>query len=176
MAFFAKHASIHALAIAHLPKLEHPAPKRALDYAAEIFTTQSGHRLPYRLFSPAPGEGPVPLVLFLHGAFERGTDNSHQLDLQTAPMVFSDPKVQQRFPCYVLAPQCPEDQQWVEALRKLGGEPIYTEYPAALKVDHGSWNPAYTGTPDQSYGDIRFMQLLIDAAQTDVPQHETTPA
>jgi predicted dehydrogenase/dienelactone hydrolase len=75
-----------------------------------------GHQLPYRLFIPRglPVGGKCPLVVFFHGAFERGSDNLKQLNLQTAPMVFTEEAIQSKHPCFVLAPQCPDDRQWVD--------------------------------------------------------------
>src|SRR5262249_50592942 len=35
----------------------------------------------------------------------------------------------------------------LNAIRALGGQPLYTEYPAALKINHQSWVPAYN-TPE----------------------------
>lgn len=51
-----------------------------------------------------------PLVVFLHGAGERGDDNVAPLVHGTA--AFSDPTRQQRDPCFVVVPQCPADDFW----------------------------------------------------------------
>ncbi|MEP3481766.1 MAG: alpha/beta hydrolase-fold protein [Fuerstiella sp.] len=68
----------------------------------------------YRLMAPANVEEgkTYPLVLFLHGAGERGDDNVSQL--KYLPTSLASPALQQRFPCYVLAPQCYKDSKWVE--------------------------------------------------------------
>lgn len=91
-----------------------PAPLHAADYEAQIFTNATGQTLPYRLLTP-PDEGataPRPLVIFFHGAGERGNDNQAQLVHGTR--FYLQPEVRSQFPCYVLAPQCPEGQQWVD--------------------------------------------------------------
>ncbi|MEI6033043.1 MAG: Gfo/Idh/MocA family oxidoreductase [Verrucomicrobiae bacterium] len=95
-----------------------PQPEKACleRFQTGVYDMGGGRKLPYRLFAPAnlaPG-AKCPLVVFFHGAGERGCDNAHQLDLQTAPMVFAGNEVQSGHPCYVLAPQCPADQQWVD--------------------------------------------------------------
>lgn len=51
-----------------------------------------------------------PLVLFLHGAGERGDDNRAQL--KHFPEHFNDAGYRERFPCFLLAPQCREDRRW----------------------------------------------------------------
>lgn len=67
--------------------------------------------LAYR-FLPGVGSAPQPLVVFLHGAGERGTDNEAQL--RHVVRRFAEPAVRDQFPCQVLAPQCPPGERWVE--------------------------------------------------------------
>ena len=83
---------------------------RADDYEARVFTSPEGGTLPYRLLQPIEHKGKVPLVLFLHGAGERGNNNADQLR-NGAPLFV---KARDRFPCYVAAPQCPADAKWVD--------------------------------------------------------------
>jgi len=85
------------------------------DLEARTFTDDSGHVLPYRIYVPRnlPADRKVPLVLFLHGSGGRGNDNLHQLTDQPAPLVFVQPDNQARWPLFMVAPQCPLDQQWV---------------------------------------------------------------
>lgn len=69
---------------------------------------------PYRhlLVRPAdekPGET-YPLVVFLHGAGERGDDPSVLLK-NFFPQMLSE-EYRRRFPCFILAPQCPAEQRW----------------------------------------------------------------
>ena len=50
-------------------------------YGRDIFVSSKGDSLPYRMIHPEsvkPGEK-YPIVLFLHGAGERGNDNEKQL-------------------------------------------------------------------------------------------------
>lgn len=68
--------------------------------------------LPYRLLRPTGGDGPFPLVLFLHGSGERGTDN--RIQLRHGAGAFVRDAVRERWPAYVLAPQCPPRTRWVE--------------------------------------------------------------
>jgi len=76
--------------------------------------TVEGFVTPYRLLAPAQlEEGKrYPLVLFLHGAGERGDDNEKQL-IHFAGAMGTD-AMRAKYPCYVLAPQCPEKGYWVD--------------------------------------------------------------
>lgn len=70
--------------------------------------------LKYRLLKPfeyQPGKK-YPLIVFLHGAGERGDDN--QITLVHAAKDLANPKLRAQFPSYVLIPQCPNDRKWSE--------------------------------------------------------------
>ncbi len=75
--------------------------------------TSRGYTLNYRLYVPKNydcGER-YPLLVFLHGAGERGSDNTAQLN-HAVQLMFNDVNS----PVYdsiVLVPQCPEGSQWV---------------------------------------------------------------
>ncbi|MDR0413142.1 MAG: GH92 family glycosyl hydrolase [Dysgonamonadaceae bacterium] len=80
---------------------EYPLQEWEKAFAGFRFGTHKG--LPYRLLSP-PGTDPqkkYPLVLFLHGAGERGVDNRRQF-YRFHPVPFWETEA-----CFVLAPQCP---------------------------------------------------------------------
>jgi predicted esterase len=83
------------------------------DFEARTYTDGTS-TIPYRLFVPRTYDPKTayPLVLFLHGAGERGTDNRRQLTGQTAPLVFVRPEHQERWPCFMMAPQCPLGGSW----------------------------------------------------------------
>ena len=77
--------------------------------------TASGSSMPYALSLP-DGYDPAksyPLVFFLHGAGERGRDKSALLRhcirefFETRPEYFTN--------AIVLCPQCPDQEQWVDA-------------------------------------------------------------
>ena len=81
-------------------------------YEHKSFTSQDGTELNYRLLTPpenARGKK-FPLVLFLHGAGERGTDNEKQLT--HGSQMFLNPANRDKFPAYVIFPQCPEKDFW----------------------------------------------------------------
>jgi len=66
----------------------------------------------YRLMKPInyrPGKK-YPLVLFLHGAGERGDDNL--ITLKHGAKEFANAARREKYPCYVVVPQCPKGQKW----------------------------------------------------------------
>ncbi len=68
------------------------------------FQTPDGRALPYRFFRAAPAPSRrLPLIIFLHGSGQIGSDNTSQLD--GLPLAASQPSIQSRFPAYILAPQ-----------------------------------------------------------------------
>ena len=77
--------------------------------------SKTGNSLPYQLFVPDGCSlgGVCGLLLFLHGAGERGCDN--QAQLRNDALAFVDPVVQSRQPTIVVYPQCPEGMQWVDS-------------------------------------------------------------
>ncbi len=76
------------------------------DYQDEMFR--------YRLMKPETIEQgkSYPLVLFLHGAGERGDDNAAQLAY--LPREMASETNRKAFPCFVLAPQCRKGKKWVD--------------------------------------------------------------
>ncbi|MDX1965129.1 MAG: alpha/beta hydrolase-fold protein [Pirellulales bacterium] len=95
-----------------------PMTKPTDSYAEKTITFTGGpykeEIFKYRLLAPAkvePGKK-YPVVLFLHGAGERGDDNANQL--KYFPTWMAEPAWQEKYPCYVIAPQCRKDKKWVE--------------------------------------------------------------
>ena len=83
-------------------------------FEAENFKASDRTRLPYRIYVPSnydPAKE-YPVLLFLHGAGERGNGNDKQLvhvvgnlfNLKDSPV----------FDAIVICPQCPEGNQWVD--------------------------------------------------------------
>lgn len=86
-------------------------------YEKKVFVSQSGDSLNYRLLTP---ENQIkgkkyPLVLFLHGAGERGSDNQKQLT--HGGQMFLNPVNREKYPAFVLFPQCPENAYWAYSVR-----------------------------------------------------------
>lgn len=68
--------------------------------------------LPYRILYPENYDPSreYPVVFFLHGAGERGNDNSSQL-VHGASLFLTD-SLRQQFPAIVVFPQCPANSFW----------------------------------------------------------------
>lgn len=82
-------------------------------YSKETYASH-GITLPYRFHLPEnmrEGEK-YPLVLFLHGAGERGSDNEMQLRWGM-PEALCD-SGSPLHDSYIIAPQCPLEKQWVD--------------------------------------------------------------
>lgn len=83
----------------------------------------AGETLPYRLFVPRGYDKSkkYALILFLHGAGERGDDNDKQLK-HAQFLRFAADEVQAKHPAIVVAPQCPatklpggkDQHKWVQ--------------------------------------------------------------
>jgi glyoxylase-like metal-dependent hydrolase (beta-lactamase superfamily II)/poly(3-hydroxybutyrate) depolymerase len=74
-----------------------------------------GITMPYRYFDPANQKDAgkkYPLILFLHGEDERGTDNVKQLTGTKGATIWVEPDHLKLHPVYVLAPQLPEGSDW----------------------------------------------------------------
>lgn len=82
------------------------------EYEYKVFESSEGEKLNYRLLTPenAKQSKKYPLVLFLHGAGERGEDNEKQL--MHGSQMFLNPTVREKHPAFVLFPQCPSNQYW----------------------------------------------------------------
>lgn len=81
------------------------------DYEKKTYTSKDGSTLLYRQLSPEYNAGgKYPVVLFLHGAGERGNDNEAQLTHGSG--IFQNPANAEKYPAYVLFPQCPEGTTW----------------------------------------------------------------
>ncbi|WDE97574.1 prolyl oligopeptidase family serine peptidase [Lentisphaera profundi] len=78
---------------------------------ARVFKSEIGS-LPYRIVKPDnyDPEKQYPLIVALHGAWGRGTDNkSRAIDAFT---FLSDPAIRKKYPAFIITPQCPSKKQW----------------------------------------------------------------
>lgn len=81
------------------------------EFEKHLFAS-GGDTLPYRLLQPEllKRGKKYPLVIFLHGAGERGRDN--EINLKYITGLFLNPEHRKKFPAYVAVPQCPAGKWW----------------------------------------------------------------
>jgi predicted peptidase len=94
----------------------------------KLLYTSGNETLPYRFLKPVNPQAKelFPLVIFLHGAGERGTDNEAQLSHINE--LFLDADNRSRHSCYVVAPQCPPGTMWASHDRD-GNQLVMKEQP-----------------------------------------------
>ncbi len=80
-----------------------------------------GKSLPYQVMFPEgySDKKMYPLLIFLHGAGERGNDNQKQL---THGKQFLIDNFYSKYPAIVIAPQCPETDYWSNVERQQIGD------------------------------------------------------
>lgn len=100
----------------------------------KLLHTHEKDTLPYRLLKPVnPGAlERYPLVMFFHGAGERGNDNEVQIKHITD--FFLNERNRGKYPCYVVAPQCPRDQVWSSFSRNASGLALRPEPSKVMTV------------------------------------------
>src|SRR5262245_22666110 len=119
----------------------------------------------YRVFAPKgwSKRKKWPIILFLHGAGERGSDNLAQTRVGIGPAILR----QDSFPFVVVLPQCPRSRWWSEpemqamalnaldrTSRELNGDPTRTYLTGLSMGGYGSWTMA-TNNP------ARFAALAV---------------
>lgn len=92
-------------------------------FQSRVFVDAEGAKHPFVVFIPAayqPGQRP-PVMLFLHGSGERGSNNIDQMMAGIGPALW---KRKTNFPFVVVLPQCRRDSNWLvdgpDAQRALG--------------------------------------------------------
>ena len=86
-------------------------------FEKRVYVSSAGDSLLYRVLTPEnlkKGKK-YPLVLFLHGAGERGNDNEKQLT--HGGQMWLNPVNREKHPAFVLFPQCPSDGYWAYMAR-----------------------------------------------------------
>ncbi len=99
--------------IVMLPNFGHAqGRKQGLAGWTELYQPHANDKMPYRLMKPLGFEASksYPLIISLHGAGGRGSDNNKQL--KDWNKLLAEKRTRGDYPCYVLAPQ--SDRLWDE--------------------------------------------------------------
>ena len=98
-------------------------------FQARTYRSARGETMPYRIFIPRDYDSrkKYPVILWLHGGGGRGNDNLKQISEgnTSGSHIWISENAQSKYPSFVLAPQCPEDQMWTtvetaKSTRQLG--------------------------------------------------------
>ncbi len=102
------HAHLESL---HRDTLLTDGPFSAL-VTGEWQKAKSANGLPYQVFGSPKLDplGRYPIVVYLHGSGGRGDDNEKQME--GGARVFAKESNYSERPCFVIAPQCPENDGW----------------------------------------------------------------
>ena len=108
----------------------------------------ASHSFKYRLLAPQkiePGKK-YPVVLFLHGAGERGSDDTAQL--KYFPTWMAEPKMRAEYPCFLIAPQCPSGEKWVNSpWDKRTSQPLPDKMSEPMRIAVGIMNEVIKTEP-----------------------------
>lgn len=127
-------------------------------------------KMPYQLYRPVVEAGKTyPLVVCLHGALGRGTDN--QARGIHAYGVLKRPEVQREHPSFLLVPQCAANFQWVDTPWSEGSynldtvpESVYMKKVHALilrTLETCPVDPARVYVTGQSMGGFGTWDLIL---------------
>lgn len=93
----------------------------------------NGNILPYRILYPENYDKnkKYPLLLFLHGAGERGNDNEKQL-IHGSKLFISEEN-RKNFPAIIVLPQCPQESFWASTKIDRSVTPFKIEFDYTLE-------------------------------------------
>ncbi len=129
-------ASLLIFSVMFIPLLSHAQTDLEEIYEPREYISDEGDTLRYRVMFPEKfNEGETyPLVLFLHGAGERGDDNTAQLTWGVD--AFANEDFRNDHPAIVIAPQAPEDTFWANLNWREEGAGLMDEPSLPLKLAH----------------------------------------
>jgi len=109
-----------------------------------------GEKLLYRILYPEnfDPDQKYPVILFLHGAGERGNDNQKQLTHGSS--LFLDKANRKKYPAIVIFPQCPADSYWSNV---------------DIKTDQNGKRSFHFGTNEEPTKAMQGVLALVDDLQ-----------
>ena len=134
----------------------------------------------FRIFTPKgwTKKKKTPVILFLHGAGERGDDNLAQIKVGIGPAIL---RQRETFPFIVVLPQCPRSRWWTESemqslalnalaqtIKEFNGDSARTYLTGLSMGGYGSWLMA-------SNNPSRFAALAVVCGGVVPPRGLTLP-
>jgi predicted peptidase len=97
-------------------------------FRKRTFADKSGAKMPYRLFIP-PGyksDKKYPLIIWFHDSSARGSNNEAQIsdENEKGAYLWTTAGNQEKFPAFVLAPQCAQGENWSDPELNEIGAPL----------------------------------------------------
>ena len=141
----------------------------------------------FRIFTPKgwSRKKKSPVILFLHGAGERGDDNLAQTRVGIGPAIV---RQQESLPFIVVLPQCPRNRWWTEpdmqaqalkaldqTVKELNGDPKRTYLTGLSMGGYGSWIMA-AGYPSKFAAIAVVCGGVRPPPRVNVPQPKDGPA
>ena len=124
------------------------------------YTDAQGNSMPYRLLKPKRylSARKYPLVVFLHGSEERGTDNDTPIQIRKGAYEFV--ATAKTYSYFMLIPQCPSGMEW-------SGKPIRLVFELIQKVYQDfSIDPDRIYAVGLSMGAMGMWELVIRQPET----------
>ncbi len=120
----------------------------------ETFSASDRTRLPYRLYVPSnyDPEKDYPVLIFLHGAGERGSDNTNHLK-HVIGNLFNQ-KNSPVLDAIVICPQCPSNNQWVDT-----------------PWDKGNYSVASVAQSNESKAVVELLDKIAKTYSTDTDRY-----
>lgn len=82
------------------------------------FDNENDYKMPYRLYKPSgyKKNQSYPLIVYLHDVNGKGNDNQLQVSDDCIANELTKKENLLTYPCFILVPQCPVDQNWVNGI------------------------------------------------------------
>lgn len=132
---FGKRAVYHLLLLLSAMICCQSADAQVSRFGYGHFVGTQGDTLNYRILTPDYDTvRRYPLVIFLHGSGERGSDNEAQL--KWGVQQFATDQMMVQHPAIIIAPQCPARQQWAHfsGRESADGLRLQPEASASMKL------------------------------------------
>ena len=135
-------------------------------FVPRLHTTQSDS-LQYRFFVPEQYDSTkkYPLVLALHGSGERGDDNISHIRAYRNATSWADPINQVKYPCFVVAPQVPFEQDWSDYILLMGD--VLDSLSTEFSLDTNRFY--VTGLSMGGFGTFGMLQTYPDRFAAGIP-------